>query len=157
LVAPGSSDFDAGNGHVASAGGIVDLKKYGAGAVALWSLEDQQLLSPPLKHDALVRRVHFSPSGNQVLSNSMDGTARLWNLDSPHSKEMIIAFFEAIYPVLDPESADGNKVEDLEKVRSVLEEYPSLFSVSKRQRERWKGSRLQKATAVPQNAENGTD
>ena len=69
------------------------------GSAVLWDRQEKN--SIPLEHDARVTHAVFSPDGKQILTASIDGVARLWNLkgeclaklDKHHRKEIKSAVF----------------------------------------------------------------
>ncbi len=74
--------LDPSASRVALAGGVRDLgnRPEAAGACVLWDLAAEQPLGPPLLHLDFVRRAAFHPKGNQLLTASLDKTARLWTI-----------------------------------------------------------------------------
>ena len=51
-----------------------------AGFVSIWSTETWDLLFPPFRHTGWVESVNFSSDGQQLLTTSDDGTAKVWSL-----------------------------------------------------------------------------
>lgn len=123
---------------VAVAGGMIGIKKSKAGATIIWDLSGGDPLAPPLYHGAEVRRVQFSRSGNQVLSASSDGSAKLWQLGSKHSADDVAQTFEMFYQLASPSVAEGEGEEDRRgSFNKLMNEHPELFDVSSGRRKQW--------------------
>ena len=64
----------------------MDFHTSSDGTTAIWLLPlagdsgDPRPLTPPLPHHDSVNSVAFSPNGEQLLSASDDGNARLWDI-----------------------------------------------------------------------------
>lgn len=52
------------------------------GSAYVWDLKSGTNLVSPLRHGSMVNHVEFSPNGQQLLTTSEDGGARLWTLTS---------------------------------------------------------------------------
>jgi WD40 repeat protein len=50
--------------------------------VSLWDARGLRMIPPAWVHNAVVRDIHFSPAGHELLTASADGTARLIRLDT---------------------------------------------------------------------------
>src|SRR5262249_37703917 len=78
------------------------------GEARIWDAAPGQALTPPLKHDKVVRHAEFSADGRRVVTASADQTARVWDATTgralttslPHS---YLVFFAAF-------SSDGRRV-----------------------------------------------
>ena len=70
-----------------------------AGEVFLWSLDIQKFkqqhpkpytwLGSSKKHTKIVHFCEFSPSGKQLFTGSVDGTAKIWNIDNDKYKKEV--------------------------------------------------------------------
>lgn len=64
----------------------------------VWDITTGHRVTPPLRHTNEVRVASFSPDGKQVLTGSLDGTARIWNAvngetiaELPHGRGVLVA------------------------------------------------------------------
>lgn len=53
-----------------------------ANAAFLWEVASGTRLAPPLRHDGMVAHVAFSSRGDWLATSSVDGTVKLWDLQS---------------------------------------------------------------------------
>jgi hypothetical protein len=51
------------------------------GSARVWDARTGHLVSEPFVHQKEVRRAEFSPDGQRLLTASLDGTAKIWELD----------------------------------------------------------------------------
>ena len=120
---------------IAVAGGTRNLEKNGAGASVVWGLAGGDPLLPPLLQNAEVRRVHFDPSGNRVLTSSRDGTAMLWQFGSTHTAAFVAEWFEAVY-CASAKEYDKSPV-DVQRLGELVQEQPEMFEVTGRRQGNW--------------------
>jgi WD40 repeat protein/serine/threonine protein kinase len=64
---------------VFSPDGTCVLARSDANEAFIWDYSKSRLIAPPLRHDARIRHVCYSPAGGLVATASADGTACLWN------------------------------------------------------------------------------
>lgn len=78
--------------------------RFGGGSKSrVWDIQNSAEWMPPLRHQAKINSVNYSPDGRQVVLGSADGRVRIWNVADglpvgealPHKGEVVAAEFSA--------------------------------------------------------------
>jgi Flp pilus assembly protein TadD len=97
----------------------------------LWDAATGQLLAPSLKHSQIVLDAALSPDSRRVVTASLDGPARIWELTSderPVEDLILVAQLLAGYKVDDSGSLDPLETPELGRIWHVLHpKYPQDF------------------------------
>jgi WD40 repeat protein len=140
------SDVVGSNSMIAICGGRSDTRQQGPqyGVVVLWDLKENLPVTTQFFHAEMVRRVYFSPNGNEVLSVSHDGSARVWKLDQLKYSVEEISRASSLLTRFEIDEIGNLRTMPVEQYMLEFEQLrpkiPAFFSVDNSESELWANS-----------------